>query len=124
MIERRKYVRAQAAWRVRYRLIDTATGRYLTAMYQGESKNVAAGGLLLGTDEKLQPGSALEFETMLESDKGEVCRRVVASGCVLDTRESGSQDGFAYLSRVQVTGMNPIDRELLSRSVARRITKG
>lgn len=101
--------------------MDAATGKYLSATCQAESKNVGAGGMLLATDEKLEPGTILEFETMLESDQGQVSRRVIASGEVLETSPAGSDGGPEYLVRLKVTTMNPEDRELLARSVQRRI---
>lgn len=121
MKERRKHVRANAAWRIRYRIIDGATHKYLPAVFRGESKNLGCGGMLLATDEKLEPGADLDFETMLESDSGDVCRRITASGRVLETREAGAVDGHRYVVRVQVTGIDSLDKELLTRSIQRRV---
>jgi c-di-GMP-binding flagellar brake protein YcgR len=124
MKERRKHVRTSAAWRVRYRIVDGATHKYLPVVYRGESVNLGAGGMLLATDEELKPGSVLELETLLESDRGDVCRRVTATGKVLETQKTGAVDGHAYLVRIQVTGISPLDKQLLGRTVERRVTAG
>lgn len=119
MKERRKHVRADADWCIRYRLIAKSKKNYLSSTLQGTIINVSTGGLCVLTSDPLEVGSELEIEMLVARDgRHSLARRSVATGEVLEV--TPAPDG-KYKVRVKFHGLGAQDEALIHGEIKRKL---
>lgn len=120
MDERRKFVRLNAAWPVKFKITGSSKSGERT-----RTLNVGLGGVRFYTNAVLEIGTILELELFIPADSLPVFSRgrVVWQGRVVWRRELPEKDKWPLEIGVEFVGMDSYDLERLKDYIDNRIKK-
>lgn len=120
MEERRKFVRIDAAWPVKFKILQSGEEKD-----SSRTTNVSAGGVRFYTNAVLNEGAVLELEMLIPADSVPIFStgRVAWQGKVVWCRESDHKGKWPLEVGVEFTDMDAYDRERLQAYINKHVNQ-